>query len=105
MKYQDKDSYRHQPKEDKWSVPISDRAARRSVKKDTDLLFLKISKIDPYWGRTIDNKGRHELYKQWGWHMKDHESLKHFIEHYKNLGFGNLKKARELKIKDLLHTS
>jgi len=100
-----KDSYRHEPKGNNSSRQSTERKHRRSVKKGTDALFQKISEIDiSYWSRTLTNNDRYNIYQIWRYHKDEYDSLYEFVVIVKDK-FGNLEKARELKIKDLLKKS
>ena len=105
MKYLDKNSHKHKNKVTDWSRPTTEREQRRSVKKGTDALFQRISEIDnSYWSRTLTNEDKYEIYREWRWKKDEYVTIEEVINHFKTK-YGDVKKARELKIKDLLQKS
>lgn len=95
------DKHINKPKEEEY--PCSDRNMRRKQKKKIDNLFKYVSKIDYYWVRTLSFSDKYDIYINWSL-RDDYKTLISFVDDCKEEGYGDLIKARNIKINDILKT-
>ena len=84
---------------EKRRIALQNKIYERELKKSIKNLFIKIAQIDKYWTSTVCDEERWFIYNYWIY--GNFHSIHEFI-HKAKKRYGNVERARELKIDDLI---